>query len=93
MLRAPEDRVAAVALPIAQSTPEGPDKVRRGEDWMRSHHNEFAWVQDKPAHSGLDNFVAACSHLAGEGERDLCGWAHDHDGAYRQLPCGPGWAC
>ena len=80
--------LASVVFPIIQVGSDGKDKVRRGEDWRRSKHNSTVRASDQPHHHNIDSYVNA-------GRRakqmfpmsDIHLWGHDHEGAYRQLPC------
>ena len=62
-------------------------KVRRWEDWRRSHRNRATIVRDRPRHDTVDAFVQGARFLT-----NRCAaacpvhiWGHDHEGAYRQL--------
>ena len=80
--------LASFVFPIIQVGSDGKDKVRRGEDWRRSKHNSTVRASDQPHHHNIDSYVNA-------GRRakqmfpmsDIHLWGHDHEGAYRQLPC------
>ena len=83
------DCAASFAFGIEQLDPSGAlVKVRRGEDWRRSHHNRATIVRDRPRHDTVDAFVQGARFLANRqgaiGPVHL--WGHDHEGAYRQLP-------
>ena len=85
--------VIALAFPIIQSNPDGSTKIRRGEDWRRSHHNEACTMDTAPHHHGVDAYVdliklRATTGNTGSAQNRLdrqAVWGHDHDGAYRQL--------
>ena len=70
---------ASRAFPVVQS-----GKVRRADDWLRSHHNATVWVADSPAYCGVDT-LASCLQFAPVRHRMLLS-AVDHEGAYRGLP-------
>ena len=70
---------ASRAFPVVQS-----GKVRRADDWMRSHHNNTVWVCDTPAYASADT-LASCIQSARHPETTLLS-AVDHEGAYRSLP-------
>ena len=44
---------ASRAFPVVQS-----GKVRRADDWMRSHHNSTVWVCDTPAYASADTLAS-----------------------------------
>eukprot|EP00439_Symbiodinium_sp_Y106_P077210 s1684_g16.t1 len=69
---------ASRAFPVVQS-----GKVRRADDWMRSHHSTV-WVCDTPAYASADT-LASCIQCAKRPETTLLS-AVDHEGAYRSLP-------
>ena len=69
----------AKAFPIVQG-----DKVRRGDDWLRSGHNSTVWASDTPFYMGAPRIVAAARHCAQKSVPHLA--AVDHEGAYRALP-------
>ena len=70
---------ASRAFPVVQG-----GKVRRADDWLRSHHNATVWVADSPAYCGVDT-LASCLQFAPVRHRMLLS-AVDHEGAYRGLP-------
>ena len=70
---------ASRAFPVVQS-----GKVRRADDWMRSHHNSTVWVCDTPAYASADT-LTSCIQSARHPETTLLS-AVDHEGAYRSLP-------
>ena len=70
---------AAKAFPIVQG-----DKVRRGDDWLRSGHNSTVWASDTPPYSGTATIIAAVRYCARKSSPHLA--AVDHEGAYRSLP-------
>ena len=52
------DCAASIAFGNEQLDPSGNViKVRRGEDWRRSRHNQATIVRDKPRHDTVDAFV------------------------------------
>ena len=75
----PMGSFAAKAFPIVQS-----DKVRRGDDWLRSGHNSTVWASDTPPYMGASTIIAAVRYCAQESVPHLA--AVDHEGAYRALP-------
>ena len=70
---------ASRAFPVVQG-----GKVRRADDWLRSHHNATVWVSDSPAYCGVDT-LASCIQSAPVRQNMLLS-AVDHEGAYRGLP-------
>ncbi|OLP99308.1 hypothetical protein AK812_SmicGene18150 [Symbiodinium microadriaticum] len=70
---------ASRAFPVVQG-----GKVRRADDWLRSHHNATVWVSDSPAYCGVDT-LASCLQFAPVRHHMLLS-AVDHEGAYRGLP-------
>ena len=50
--------LASCAFAITQLGSDGQDKVRRGEDWRRSHHNSTVLVDDAPSHHTIDHYMA-----------------------------------
>ncbi|CAE7799181.1 unnamed protein product [Symbiodinium sp. CCMP2592] len=70
---------AARAFPLVQQ-----DKVRRADDWRRSHHNSTVCVQDSPPYAGTQSVLNLVQSAAQFGEPTVA--ALDHDGAYRALP-------
>ncbi len=76
----------ALAFPILQTGSDDQTKVRRGEDWRRSHHNETVFATDAPHHDSIESFVNLARTMNRHGLKDLRLWGHDHEGAYRQLP-------
>ena len=66
----------SVAVSIAQTGSDGNQKIRRGEDWRRSHHNETVGVDDVPINHRSETFVELSRQIV----------ASDQADAYRQLP-------
>ena len=86
MLPSPEGPMAAaMAFGIEQVSSEGKLKVRRGDDWLRSGHNEAAQALDRPYHHTVDAHAAAAQALHANGASEISIWGHDHEGAYRQF--------
>jgi hypothetical protein len=80
--------LASYVFPIMQTGSDGSDKVRRGEDWRRSKHNSTVKVTDQPHHHNIDSYVNAGRRAKQLfPDHDVHIWGHDHEGAYRQLPC------
>ena len=59
-----EEVYASAVFPIIQIGSDGQDKVRRGEDWRRSHHNATVVAQDAPMHHTVDHFIALAKAFA-----------------------------
>ncbi len=77
----------AMSFVIKQLGSDGAEKLRRGEDWRRSHHNATVSATDVPHHHVIDHYVDAARITRSRcPESDLGTWVHDHEGAYRQLP-------
>ena len=71
----------AKGFPVVQG-----DKVRRADDWLRSHHNSTVSASDAPPYMGAPTVVSgaiACSNMF-ESPPVLA--AVDHEGAYRGMP-------
>ena len=75
----------SVAFSIAQTGSDGNQKIRRGEDWRRSHHNETVAVDDVPTNHRSETFVELSRQIASQGRTSLL-WGTDQEDAYRQLP-------
>ena len=71
--------IDVAVFPIVQG-----DKVRRGDDWLRSGHNSTVWASDTPPYMGASTIIAAVRYCAHESVPHLA--AVDHEGAYRALP-------
>ena len=83
------DCAASIAFGIEQLDASGNViKVRRGEDWRRSHHNQATIVRDRPLHDTVNAFVQGARFLRNwsNAATPIHHWGHDHEGAYRQLP-------
>ena len=72
--------IIALAFSIEQTGSDGKAKIRRGEDWRRSGHNQACHMTDQPYHHTPAQFTAV------HHQTQPLVWGHDHDGAYRQLP-------
>ena len=72
--------LAAVCFSVVQS-----DKVRRCEDFRRSHHNSTLLAWDVPTHHSIDSYVHLCRSYGNQGVKAEI-WTHDLDSAYRQFP-------
>ena len=60
----PQQRIAvAPAFPITQTGSDGKLKIRRGEDWRRSGHNQTIIVEDAPHHSNVDAIIQLGLHV------------------------------
>ena len=86
LLALPEGpRYGAFAFSVCQEGSDGRPKVRRCEDYRRSHHNDTIQVTDKPPHDCVDAYVSLIrrfSRAAGK----VCVWGQDMWAAYRQYP-------
>ena len=83
------DCAASIAFGIEQLDASGNViKVRRGEDWPRSHHNRATIVRDRPLHDTVNAFVQGARFLTNRSKAapPVHLWGHDQEGAYRQLP-------
>jgi hypothetical protein len=91
LMPAPEDTdcFPAISFPIEQIGADGKQKVRRGEDWLRSGHNALAVTSDSPIHYGIYHQIECCAAIMEEGLPTPATWGQDHEGAYRQLPARP----
>ena len=82
----PTDRAqAAMCFAVVQS-----DKVRRCEDYRRSHHNSTVSASDTPHYADVEGYVNIIRHLQQLGLGLSMVWGQDLSGAYRQLPVRPG---
>ena len=81
-----QSAAASVAFAIVTEGKEpGEVKVRRGEDWRRSHHNSAIQKNCGPRHHTVDDLLLAARYLHHRGHSDIHTWSHDHESAYRQL--------
>ena len=55
-------KAVAKAFPIVQMS-DGVTKVRRGDDWRRSGHNNTIWAPDSPPYGGTKSVLEAVRHL------------------------------
>ena len=78
--------IIAMAFSIEQTGSDGKAKIRRGEDWRRSGHNNACHMTDQPFHHTPDHYTWLARVTATHDHPLLHVWGHDHDGAYRQLP-------
>ena len=83
------DCFPSIAFPIEQIGADGANKIRRGEDWLRSGHNSLAQTDSKPVHYNIDHQVACVKALVDADLPTPKTWGQDHEGAYRQLPARP----
>ena len=79
------DLYAAMSFAIIQTDEKGEIKVRRGEDWRRSHHNSTVLASDVPTHHFIEDFVDMARRLHDDGEIPQV-LGHDLLNAYRQTP-------
>ena len=80
------DPIIALAFSIEQTGSDGKAKIRRGEDWRRSGHNQACHMTDQPYHHTPDHYTWLAQFTASHNNTQPLVWGHDHDGAYRQLP-------
>jgi hypothetical protein len=80
-----QDLLVAASFAIEQQDENGKLKVRRGEDWKRSYHNQAVETHDVPPHHCVDFFVDLYRHLHGATVSPQL-FGHDLHSAYRQLP-------
>eukprot|EP00438_Fugacium_kawagutii_P014457 Skav223504 [mRNA] locus=scaffold1160:147994:152414:- [translate_table: standard] len=73
------------AFSIEQVGSDNRLKVRRGEDWRRSHHNETVETFDTPPTHRPDTFAAIARWIHRHGGEPSI-WGSDQEAAYRQLP-------
>ena len=71
---------ASVSFSVTQT-----DKVRRCEDFRRSHHNGLLLVRDTPHHHDISTHVTLSKAFFDELE-DRTTWCQDLNSAYRQWP-------
>ena len=75
---------AAVCFAVEQT-----GKIRRCEDFRRSHHNSLVSVVDKPHHHDIETYVDIIRHYHAIGFASPTVWGQDLDAAYRQIPVFP----
>ena len=80
------DPIIAMAFSIEQTGSDGKQKIRRGEDWRRSGHNQACHMTDQPYHHTPDHYTWLAQYTRQQSDEPPLVWGHDHDGAYRQLP-------
>ena len=80
------DPIIAMAFSIEQTGSDGKQKIRRGEDWRRSGHNQACHMTDQPYHHTPDHYTWLAQYTRQRSDEPPLVWGHDHDGAYRQLP-------
>ena len=80
------DPIIAMAFSIEQAGSDGKSKIRRGEDWRRSGHNQACQMTDQPYHHTPDHYTWLAQYTCKSSQETPLVWGHDHDGAYRQLP-------
>ena len=80
------DPIVAMAFSIEQTVSDGKAKIRRGEDWRRSGHNQACQMADQPYHHTPDHYTWLAQYTCQSSQETPLVWGHDHDGAYRQLP-------
>ena len=76
---------AAFAFSVVQAGSDNKRKVRRCEDYRRSHHNDTVKAFDKPPHDTVDTYVGVIRAWAALHE-DAEVWCQDMMSAYRQYP-------
>ena len=76
---------AAFAFSVVQAGSDNKRKVRRCEDYRRSHHNDTVRAFDKPPHDTVDTYVRVIRAWAALHE-DAEVWCQDMMSAYRQYP-------
>ena len=72
---------ASICFAVVQS-----DKIRRCEDFRRSHHNATIQAWDSPHHHCIGEYASLAAWNIKQGSKGVGLWAHDLDAAYRQLP-------
>ncbi|OLP86253.1 DNA (cytosine-5)-methyltransferase 3A [Symbiodinium microadriaticum] len=76
---------AAFAFSVVQEGSDGSKKVRRCEDYRRSHHNSTIKALDKPPHDSVESYVRILLAWAFLGILAQV-WCQDLMAAYRQYP-------
>ena len=76
---------AAYAFSVVQEGSDGRKKVRRCEDYRRSHHNSTIRALDKPPHDSVESYVRIILAWAFLGIIAQV-WCQDLMAAYRQYP-------
>ena len=71
----------AKGFPVVQG-----DKVRRADDWLRSHHNSTVSASDAPPYMGAPTVVSGAVTCSNMFESAPVLAAVDHEGAYRGMP-------
>ena len=89
LLQLPSGPVAAaIAFSSVTKGPgglQGPPKIRREEDWHRSHHNSVVQTIDGPGHHTVDDVLTVGHFTFRLGFRAFWSWSHGHERAYRQF--------
>ena len=81
LLKLPDKEMfAAFCFSVSQH-----DKIRRCEDYRRSHHNETVCVKDIPHHDTIDAYARLAFWWLSHQDTPVAIWAHDLDSAYRQI--------
>ena len=75
-----QEMYAAFCFSVSQH-----DKIRRCEDYRRSHHNETVYVKDVPHHDTIDAYAQLALWWLTHQSTPVEIWAHDLDSAYRQI--------
>ena len=81
----PGPAYAAFAFSVVQEGSDGCTKVRRCEDYRRSHHNSTIHAVDKPPHDSVETYVRVILFWAFLGFLAQV-WCQDLMAAYRQYP-------
>ena len=76
------DPIIAMAFSIEQTGSDGKQKIRRGEDWRRSGHNQACHMTDQPYHHTPDHYTWLAQYTRQRSDEPPLVWGHDHDGAY-----------
>ena len=82
---APGPAYAAFAFSVVQEGSDNRKKVRRCEDYRRSHHNSTIHAVDKPPHDSVETYVRVLLFWAFIGILAQV-WCQDLMAAYRQYP-------
>ena len=79
----PGDTFVALSFPILQTDENGDLKLRRGEDWRRSHHNTTVAATDAPTHHYVGDLADIALRLMADGG-EVQVFGHDLLNAYRR---------
>jgi len=72
------DPIIAMAFSIEQTGSDGKQKIRRGEDWRRSGHNQACHMTDQPYHHTPDHYTWLAQYTRQQSDELPLVWGHDN---------------